>query len=345
MSSKPKPKKCDLFLRIVSAVFGLLLFFIVSIYVFAPSYRFETPMPFSGEYIYNPYHKLTCFDWNYYDFRDSANNAGVSVCEYGRGISSARYLCFDYQEEMMIDYPFFQNIHHKQHNVQRLSDDSEIVVLANIEKGFKLREIKHLDSYRLMEVMSPYGIVKDYWDLALSSGHRVNAMANLGSHSDMRYANAVSMEHDGRDKILSSLKTGDSYAISYKVDEEDLPELRNIKIINDSIFVEFSKVSDKICFIGQDAMVKDSLVLVNGGSYAFKEDDSYIRIEAYFADETTIFLNPIVRHRFQYFFDPVLSEMMKERTWLIRIAYVFVVIFLAKYLLCTKNVRDESKGK
>ena len=141
------------------------------------------------------------------------------------------------------------------------------------------------------------------------------------------------------------MKTGDSYAISYKVDEEDLPELRNIKIINDSIFVEFSKVSDKICFIGQDAMVKDSLVLVNGGSYAFKEDDSYIRIEAYFADETTIFLNPIVRHRFQHFFDPVLSEMMKERTWLIRIAYVFVVIFLAKYLLCTKNVRDESKGK
>ena len=38
-----------------------------------------------------------------------------------------------------------------------------------------------------------------------------------------------------------------------------------------------------------------------------------------------------------YFFDPSLSVMMKERTWLMRIIYVLVVIFFVKYLVFNKK--------
>jgi hypothetical protein len=99
-------------------------------------------------------------------------------------------------------------------------------------------------------------------------------------------------------------------------------------------------------FIGQNGVVKDSLNNVNQGVYAIKDDDSYIRVEMSFDDETIIYLNPIVRHQFQYFFDPSLSDMMKERTWLMRIIYVFVIIFFVKYLLSNKKEEvDEDKGE
>jgi hypothetical protein len=39
-----------------------------------------------------------------------------------------------------------------------------------------------------------------------------------------------------------------------------------------------------------------------------------------------------------------LSVMMKERTWLMRIIYVFVIIFFVKYLLSNKKEEvDEDK--
>ena len=99
-----------------------------------------------------------------------------------------------------------------------------------------------------------------------------------------------------------------------------------------------------LLFIGQNGIVKDSLANVNQGVYVFKDDDSYIRVEMSFDDETVIYLNPIVRHQFQYFFDPSLSVMMKERTWLMRIIYVFVIIFFVKYLLSNKKEEvDEDK--
>ena len=140
------------------------------------------------------------------------------------------------------------------------------------------------------------------------------------------------------------MKNGDSYAISYLKGNLDLPELKSLKLENDTIFVEANKSMKTLCFIGQNGIVKDSLSDVNQGVYAFKDNDSYIRVEMSFDDETVIYLNPIVRHQFQYFFDPSLSVMMKERTWLMRIIYVFVIIFFVKYLLSNKKEEvDEDK--
>ena len=56
-----------------------------------------------------------------------------------------------------------------------------------------------------------------------------------------------------------------------------------------------------------------------------------------FDDGTTIYLNPLTRHEFQYFFDPSLSYMMKARTWLMRFVYIFATIFFIKYLLSNKK--------
>lgn len=342
-SSKNLCKNGNVFLYFLGGLAGIVTLFFVTLYVFAPTYRFDDPKPFSGDFINNPYQNLTNANWDYIDLR---NDDIMPTYEYGRGLFPTRYLCVNYESERKIDYPFFQNIHLKQYNINCLNKTSSLVIPTRLAKGFKLREMKHLDNYRLMEVVSPYGSYFDYWDLALSSGRRVNIVATDSESGDSEFVNKTVVNADLEDdeQIVNSLKNGDSYAISYLNGNLDLPELKSLQLTNDTIFVEANKLIKTLLFIGQNGVVKDSLNDVNQGVYAFKDDDSYIRVEMLFDDETVIYLNPIVRHQFQYFFDPSLSVMMKERTWLMRIIYVFVIIFFVKYLLSNKKEEvDEDK--
>lgn len=329
-------KKNSFFLYFIGGLVGVLLLFFLTLYVFVPTYRFEDPKPFSGDFINNPYQNLTNANWNYIDLR---NDDIMPTYEYGSGLSSTHYLCVNYKSQRKIDYPFLQNVHFKQYNINCLNETSSMVIPTRLDDGFKLREIKYLDNYRLMEVLSPYGDYFDYWDLALSSGRRVNIVATDSEQYNDEFVNKTVVNADLNDieQIINSLKNGDSYAISYLNGNLDLPKLKSLQLTNDTIVVEATKKMKSLRFIGQNCVVKDSLSDVNQGAYVFKEDDSYIRVEMCFDDETMIYLNPIVRHQFQYFFDPSLSVMMKERTWLMRIIYVLVVIFFVKYLVFNKK--------
>lgn len=343
MSSKKKDMKSEFLLRIFAVIIALVLLFFVAIYVFVPSFRFEEPKPFSGRFIHNPYQNLSNEDWNYYDFRDSLRNFNIISYEYGFGLSNARYLCMEYKSKRSIDYPFFQNIHFKQYNINCLTKESSLVVPANLNKGFKLREVRHLDNYRLLEVLSSYGNYLEYWDAALSSGRRVNILAT-SNLNEIKHSVAINADYANKEQVIKSLNDGDFYAISYK-DDKDLPKLKDLILTNDTIFVSATKPISQLRFIGQNGKVNDSLNDVNQGFYVFKSDDSYIRIEMYFDDGTIIYLNPLVRHQYQYFFDPTLSEMMTEKTWLMRIIFVCVIIFFIKYLLTNKKEDDEGKGE
>lgn len=343
MSSKNNDIKSKFILRILAAIIASLLLFLVAVYMFVPSFRFEDPKPFSGKFIYNPYQKLNIDGWNYYDFRDSSSCFNINSYEYGFGLSKARYFCIDYKSKRSIDYPFFQNIHFKQYNINCLQKESSLAVPTNLDDGFKLREIKHLDNYSLLEVMSSYGCCFEYWDAALSSGRRVNILAT-SIFDDFEHSVVVNANYDDKNQIVKSLKDGDFYAISYR-DSRDLPELKSVILIGDTVFVSASKPIGQLRFIGQNGVVKDSCRDVSQGFYVFDENDTYIRTELVFDDETTIYLNPLVRHEYQYFFDPSMSEMMKEKTWLMRIIFVAVVIFLIKYLLTNKKEDDEGKGE
>lgn len=337
MCSKISSKTTKFFLVFFASLLVLTLLFFITIYVFAPSYRFNDPSPFTGKFIHNPYQNMDVENWNYIDFRgDSADRKDIPVYEYGYGLFKTKYLCIDYQSKRKIDYPFFKNIHIKQYNLNCLKEKSSLVVPTNLKSGFKMRELSHLDRYRSLEVISPYGIFFDCWDMALSSGHRVNIIAsNVSAADDFVYMTAVA--YDDKKQIIESLKNGDSYALKFRKNNDDIPDLKTVMLKGDTIIVEADRMIKEVRFIGQNAVVKDSLCDVNQGVYLFGDEDTYIRTELSFDDGTTMYLNPIVRHEFQYFFDPVTSELMKERTWLMRIIYVFVIIFFIKYLLTYKK--------
>ena len=320
----------------LTGIVGAILLFFLVLYLAVPSYTFADIEPFNGEFIYNPYTEINRI--NYIDFRsDKLENQGIKVYEYGYAIGGTRYLCLGYESKRIIDYPFLQSIHYKQFNIDKLNKKCRLVAPAHPSKGFKKGEMTRLDHYRVMEALSPDDNSLYYWDIALSNGHRVNIIA-----TGKNFATACIGDNDAQ-SVLNSLETGNSYAINYSGSLIEVPELQSVKLNNDTLVVSVSDKAKEVRFIGQNAIVKQSVSNVAEAVYPIQKDDTYIRTEIEFEDGSTLYLNPLVRHQYQYFFDLNKAKVMKGRTYLMWAVYILVVLAFAR-LVVTKK-KDENSGK
>ncbi len=339
-----KIKNNRFYLALTGIVGAILLFFLV-LYLAVPSYSFADIEPFNGDFIYNPYSDINRI--NYIDFRsESIENQGIKACEYGYALSGARYLCLGYESKRKIDYPFLQSIHYKQFNIDQLNKKCRLVAPAHPSKGFKKGEMTRLDHYRVMEALSPNDNSLYYWDIALSNGHRVNIIANTGNDFDtIKYLTATIGENDA-ESVYKSLESGNSYAVKYNGSLLDVPELQSVKCENDTLIVSVSDKAKEIRFIGQNAIVKKSVGNVDEALYPIQKDDTYIRTEIEFEDGSTLYLNPLVRHQYQYFFDLNKAKVMKGRTYLMWAVYIIVAIFLIRmFFVNVISTEPRQKGE
>ena len=122
----------------------------------------------------------------------------------------------------------------------------------------------------------------------------------------------------------------------------EVPELQEVTFDNDTLKVSVSEKAKEIRFIGQNAIVKQRLNNVSEGFYHFEKDDTYIRAEIEFENGNTLYLNPLVRHEYQYFFDLNKAKIMKGRTYLMWTVYIIVVLALVRLFL-TKHKNENSK--
>lgn len=308
--------------------FGAILLIIMAIYLAVPSYSFADIEPFHGDFIYNPYSKINRL--NYIDFRSkNIENQGIKVYEYGYALTGTRYLCLGYERQRKIDYPFFQNVHYKQFNIDKLNKITCIVAPAHPNMGFRHVDMTRLDHYRVMEALSENDNSLYYWDIALSNGHRVNIIATGKNH-----VTACIGDNDA-ESVFKSLETGNSYAVTYNGSLIEVPELQKVTLKNDTIFVSVSEKAKEIRFIGQNAIVKQSVSNASEAYYHFEKDDTYIRAEIEFANGNTLYLNPLVRHQYQYFFDLDKAKVMKGRTYLMWAVYILVVLAFARLVIST----------
>ncbi len=330
-----KVKSNPFYLALTGIVGAVLLFFLV-LYLAVPSYIFADIEPFHGDFIYNPYSEINRV--NYMDFRsDNIEDQGVKVYEYGYALGGARYLCLGYDKKRKIDYPFLQSVHYKQFNIDQLKKTTRLVALAHPSKGFKQGELTRLDHYRVMEALSPNDNSLYYWDIALSNGHRVNIIA-----TGNQYTTACIADNDG-DAILKALEAGNSYAVKYKGNLAEVPELQYVKLENDTIRVAVTAKAEEMRFIGQNAIVKQTLANVSEGVCPFGKDDTYIRAEIEFDNGNTLYLNPLVRHQYQYFFDLDKAKVMKGRTYLMWVVYIIVVLAYLRWFFIVR--RHGNSGK
>ncbi len=323
------------YMALVGIIGAILLFFLV-LYLAVPSYTFAETEPFKGDFIYNPYSEIKKID--YVDFRsENLENQGIKVYEYGYALTGTRYLCLGYDKKRKIDYPFFQSVHYKQFNIDKLNKHTRLVALAHPSKGFKQRELTFLDHYKVIEALSPEDNSLYYWDIALSNGHRTNIIATGKNH-----ATACLGDNDN-ESLLKSLETGNSYAVNYNGPLAKVPELQYVKLLNDTICIAVSDKAKEIRFIGQNAKVRQKLENVSEGIYQFQKDDTYIRAEIEFANGTILYLNPLVRHQYQYFFDLDKASVLKGRTYLMWAVYIIVVIAYLRWFFIVRKNEDSGK--
>lgn len=344
-----KIKNNRFYLALTGIICAILLFFLV-LYLAVPSYTFADIEPFNGDFIHNPYTKSNRI--NYIDFRSkSIENQGVKVYEYGYAMTGTRYLCFGYDSKRRIDYPFLQSIHYKQFNIDQLNKKCRLVVPAHPTKGFKKGEMTRLDHYRVMEALSPGDNSLYYWDIALSNGHRVNIMANTGDESayssdSLKFVTAC-LCANVPDSIYKCLKDGNSYAVAYRGNLIEVPELQDVTLKGDTLIVAVSDQAKEFRFIGQNAIVKQTVSNVSEAFYVIQDDDTYIRTEIEFANGNTLYLNPLVRHQYQFFFDSDKAKVMKGRTYLMWAVYIIVVLAFARKFFKSRldKDKDEDSGK
>lgn len=336
-----KIKNNRFYLALTGIICAILLFFLV-LYLAVPSYSFSEIEPFNGEYIYNPYSEINRI--NYFDFRsESIEKQGIKAYEYGYALTGTRYLCLGYEKKRKIDYPFLQSVHYKQYNIDKLNKQCSLVAPAHPSKGFKQGEMTRLDHYRVMEALSPGNNSLYYWDIALSNGHCVNIIAATGDAccaDSMKYLTATIGENDA-ESVYKSLETGNSYAVAYSGSLIDVPELQQVTLNNDTLKVSVSAQAKEIRFIGQNAIVKQTVSDVSEAIYVIQDDDTYIRAEVEFKNGNTLYLNPLVRHKYQFFFDLDKAKVMKGRTYLMWGVYIIVVLAFAR-LYFTKKKNEDS---
>lgn len=331
------------YLALTGIICAILLFFMV-LYLAVPSYSFAEIEPFHGDFVYNPYSEINRI--NYIDFRSNSHeNQGVKVCEYGYALTGTRYLCLGYDSKRYIDYPFLQSIHYKQFNIDRLNKKCRLVALAHPSKGFKKGQLTRLDHYRVMEALSPCDNSLYYWDIALSNGHRVNIIATTGNDFDtIKYLTATIGDNDA-ESVYKSLESGNSYAVAYRGNLIEMPELQEVTLSEDTLKVAVSADAKEIRFIGQNAIVKQTVNNVSEALYVFQKEDTYIRTEIEFKDGNTLYLNPLVRHQYQFFFDLDKAQIMKGRTYLMWAVYIIVAVFLFRMFFINITSKNEDSGE
>jgi len=238
----------------------------------------------------------------------------IPVYEHGYGIRKTHQLSIGARKATLLDYPFFQTLHHKQHIIEKLSTRADLVALAHplFHGAYTKEELKYLTGYHLVEVLSNYRQSFDHWDTALSNGHAVFIVGNDDSHdiNDLteagRHATMIYAENARRAEIVEALKSGAAYGIEVKVnknqsledkinDHENIPFLLSLQMEASTVTITVSKKASDIKFIGQNGALIHSVTDANTASYRFTENDTYIRAEAHFDNKYSLFFNPVYR--------------------------------------------------
>lgn len=271
----------------------------------------------------------------------------IPCYEHGYGIFKTHQLCIGAQKVWMIDYPFSQNISMKQNMIYNLQKDSRLVALAHpvFGGGYKVREMMYLSDYRLLEVLNPYGISLEHWDVALSNGHRVYILADDDSHDASnpnlvgRRFTMVNTPEINTEAVCSALENGNAYGVDFNFiyDEplddkcwriKQLPVLTRAELVADTFFVAASEHIKTLTFTGRNGKLLKTSNGIDDQFYVLADADTYVRTEIEFGDGTKFYLNPLTRHFNSQMTEKSLAHFNGARTWMMRVAYIMIVVFV-----------------
>lgn len=291
------------------------------------------------------------------------NNWHIPTYEHGYSIRKVHQVCIGSHKVNWIDYPFYQNISHKQHIINILHENNDIVCLAHpdLRDGYLLDDMRKLSNYDLMEVLNEIRKSPHHWDAALSSGHSIFILANDDAHNVFdptevgrmcTFINTKSL--DSKD-VIDALKSGKAFGADIAMrqgadlvekaeDHERIAMLKNVSVVNDTLFIELSEKAKLFAFIGQNGIVKSNVVDTNLAVYPIELSDTYVRTEITFENGNKFYLNPVYRYSGDAPVKQLNSKMDYVKTWVQRGVALIIVILLI-IIIARISKRPKSKGR
>lgn len=271
----------------------------------------------------------------------------IPAYEHGYGFWKTHQICLGASRVTWLDYPFFQTLNHKQHILNRLSRHNELVFIAHprVREGYRLADMPYLTNYPVIEAVSHYEISLDYWDLALSSGQPVFIVANDDTHDVFnltkvgRFCTFVNSKSLNGSDIAGALRSGNAYGARINMlegtdllkraeDHRNVPTVKAVEVHSDTLYVEVSRTASVINFIGQGGIIKKTAPDTRAAFYPISGDDSYIRTEIIFKDNTQLYLNPVFRYSGERPEPPAQPTINHLKTWLQRVVALIVAVIM-----------------
>lgn len=239
----------------------------------------------------------------------------VNVYEHGYNLLKYHKLVFGCDKVNHFDHliPIFP--FQRQFQLDLLGKNSDFIQINHPLRtpGSGKSLMQKLSGYQIMELDSGKSTENEYWDWALSAGHYSFALANDDLHYPDRSdriavrCNFLCCPSARYEDIRSTLLGGCYYSMripdyghgdwSTKIaGNRSLPEITDIGLKGDTIYIILSEAADSIKVTGQDHCT----LLKETGSdrvvYTMRPEDSYARITAWFPEGEVIYTNPFARY-------------------------------------------------
>ena len=235
--------------------------------------------------------------------------------EHGYNLLKFHKLVFGCSDVKGFDHLVPLTVFQKQFQFDILGKDCDFIQFNHPlrTEGLSRKQMERLEGYRLIELDSGRSTENEYWDWALSAGIYSFGVANDDLHYPDRSgriavrSNFLDCKSNRYEDVKSTLLSGAFYAmripdygngdweVKYAKNKE-LPYVREIGLRKDTIHIALSEPADSIVFTGQDHRLLHRSADTNHAEYAFRNDDSYARITAYFPDGEVIYSNPFARY-------------------------------------------------
>lgn len=276
--------------------------------------------PYWPETVYEDYKKLgydilTFSNHNKLTEHPCNPELQVNVYEHGYGLAKYHKLVFGAEKVNHFDHLFPILASQRQWQMDYLGKNADFIQLNHPYRtpGSTEKIMEKLTGYRIIELDSGVGTEQEYWDWALSTGHYSFALANDDNHNSKASArtavraNFLDTESGKYEDLKEALLSGAYYCmripdygdgdweIKY-AENADLPEIDEIGLRQDTLFVTLSEPADSIVVTGQGHTTLTSDDFTDRIEYVIKENDPYARVTAYFNDGAVIYTNAFARY-------------------------------------------------
>ena len=260
--------------------------------------------------------------------------------EHGYNISKRHQLAIGARRVEWLDFPFWQSRSQEQFIIDRVRATADLIGLTHpgVRGAYSDGDLAHLSGYQYIEVVNgPFESLAP-WDIALSSGHAVWAMANDDSH-DIGESRRMGMAWNMVDAptgsiadLVPALRAGRTYAVGRR---DDAPAGMDAGVIDVSVDDGTLRIAIDgepcdIEFIGQQGVSKLRVDQVLRASYSIESTDTYIRTVIH-TPRTTLYLNPVLRYDGQTLPAPM-AGVDPGWTWALRIFEIAAFIAAGRWL-------------